>query len=396
MLKVLIYLLMINPVTLSAKLSGLVGIIQRQPYNPRYQVLNDANMTSRSGYYVCGTENPFCKIELIKDTQDYEEITNDLFNQWLQDKMATSIKNVANWVFNETDVIDRQLIYINALNKYSETPTPDQDNTGRYVNCYTLPKGFNCYWIQPSRKKNVAFNIKSVNAEFNGSGSLTLYLFNTANMTVPLYKQTINIDNQPFLNVPLLDANGVANGWICDNSAGAGYKGDFYLGYVTEEVTGNLKPFKREYRSSIEMSIIKDLDYYRWNFPDFTNAEGATFDLMDFTTYILYNGINPDIIVYEDFTDLIVTNEKTFARAIQLDAQISFMREYISSIRSNRNERLANEMVMQIEGVSGDGVAKVQGLKSMLYAQVGQIKNEIKKLQEGNNSRPRIGVRTVC
>lgn len=385
---------MINASLLSTSLLGLVGISPNQPYNPDYQVLSEKQLTSRSGYYI--TDNPFCKVELIKDTQDFSDISNDDFNKWLDIKIGTSIKNVANWVFNETDMIDRQLIYINALNKYSENPTPDQDSQGRYVNCYTLPKGFNCYWMRPSKEKNVAFNIKSVNTEFNGSGTITLYLYNTANMTTPLYTQKITINNQPFLKVDLLDANGVPNGWVADNSAASGYKGDFYLGYVTEEVTGNLKPFKREYRESVIMSNIKEIDYYRWNFPDFTSAGTATFDLMDFATYILYNGINPDIIVYEDFTDLIIQNEKTFARAIQLNAQISFMSEYVASIRSNRNERLAAEMTMQIEGVSGDGVAKVQGLKSMLYGAIGQIKKEIEKLKQGNEDRPRISVRTIC
>ena len=388
---ILLYLFMINPALLSTNLTGLVGISPNQPYNPAYQVLDAANMSSRSGYWI--TDNPFCKVELIKDTQDYEGIATTDFNNWLRTKLNTSAINIANWVFNESDVVDEQFIYINALNKISGTPTTDKNAEGNYVNCYDLPPGFNCYWMQPSKEKNVAFRIPSVNLEFNGTGTLTLYLFNTADVTTPLFSQVINITG-PFMSVQLLDKNNQPNGWVCDNTAGAGYKGDYYLGYITEECTGNLKPFKREYRESNILANIQYIDYVRWNFPAFTGI-GEPFDLLQFASYVLYNGLNPNIIVYEDFTSLISRNEKMFARAIQLHAQMTFMSEYAASIRSNRNERMAAEMIMQIEGVSGDGVAKVQGLKSQLFGAVGQIKKEIEKLKTGNESRPRISVRTV-
>src|ERR1035437_2180939 len=106
---ILCLFLMINPNLVSQKLAGLVGF--RQPYNPAYQILDPANQASRSGYYV--TDNPFVKIESIKDSQDFAGIVDSDFNTFLRNKLATSTVNVANAVFNETDYIDRQVVYQN-------------------------------------------------------------------------------------------------------------------------------------------------------------------------------------------------------------------------------------------------------------------------------------------
>lgn len=367
------FLLMINPTTLSSKLTGLVGF--RQPYNPKYQVLDTANQLSRSGYYV--TDNPFVKIESIKDSQDFSDITEEQFNTFLRNKLSASIVNVANSVFNENDYIDRQMIYVNALNKF--------DQSGN-ANTQDLPSGFSCYWIQVSKDKDIAFKIKRVMLEFDGTGDVTLYLYNTADLKTPLFSKTVTV-TAPLMEVDL--------DWICNNT-GVGYKGDYYLGYFSDAMT--LKPFKREYRGAISMSEIKNLTYIRSNFPFFTKVSDP-FDLMKFSTYIPYNGINPDITVYEDYTDLIIQNEKLFARAIQIDCQISLLSESMASLRSNRNERVASgytaQVMAQIEGETGEGNVKVKGLRPQFAGTIASIKKEINKLKTGYSGYGQILVQTL-
>lgn len=377
---------MINPTTLSTRLAGLVGF--RQSYNPAYAVLDADNQKSRSGYYI--TDNAFVKIETIKDSQDYEAISNDQFNAYLRGKLSTSIVDVANAIFNENDFIDRQLIFKNAINKVSETATVNGDKNaeGNYVNTYDLPAGFQCYWISPSKDKNVAFTIKRVLLEFNGTGSLTLYLYNTSDVTKPLQTKQIDITG-PFQEVSL--------DWVCDNSvSGGGYKGDYYLGYFTKDMT--IKPFKREYREAIILSEIEDFTYYRAGFLDFTDPT-KPFDLMKYTPYVYYNGVNPDITVYEDFTDLIIQNEKLFARAIMLNAQIGFLSEIVASIRTNRNQRIATldvgKMMTEIEGETGEGNVKVKGLRPQFYGAISQIKKELDKLRIGYEQQAQITVETI-
>lgn len=372
---ILCFFLMINPTLLSQKLAGIVGF--RQPYNPAYQVLDPVNTASRSGLYI--TDNPFVKIESIKDSQDYAGIADADFNAFLKNKVATSIVNVANAAFNESDYIDRNLIYRYAINKF-DSSGPNTDN---------LPPGFISYWIKPSGEKDVAFKITRVFLEFDGTGDITLYLFNTANLKSPLQQKTITITNNPLVEVSL--------DWTCDNSAtGAGYKGDYYLGYFSKDMT--LRPFKREYREAQLLSNIEGCDYILTNFPSFTQSSDV-FDLNKFGTYIPYNGVNPDITVYEDFTDFIIQNEKLFARAIQLDCQISLLSESVASIRSNRNERISSQyaaqIMAQIEGETGEGNVKVKGLRPQFYGAIASARKEIKKLQLGYSSQYQVGVQTL-
>ncbi len=57
-------------------LYGIVGL--RGSDNPLYKILDVENSLSTSGYFV--DDNPYCKIELYKDNQDYSDISDlDVF-----------------------------------------------------------------------------------------------------------------------------------------------------------------------------------------------------------------------------------------------------------------------------------------------------------------------------
>ncbi len=360
---------MINPTVLAEKLKGLVGF--RQPFNPDYAILEEDTKCSRSGYFI--NDNPFVKIESIKDSQDYKDISDCDFNKFLKNKIATSIVNVANAVFNQSDYIDRQLIYKNAANK---------------IEAYALPPGFIGYWIQVSGEKNVAFMIKRCLLEFKGTGDIKLYLYNTADLTTPLHSKNITI-TKPFQEVTL--------DWFCDNAESKGYKGDYYLGYFTAGMS--LYPFKREYREASMMSALTFLSHQRIEFPLFTKVDDI-FDLNGMQSTIPYNGLNPDITVYEDFTDLIIQNEKLFARAIMIDCQINLLTESIASLRSNRNERISAQYVAQlmaqVEGETGEGNVKVKGLRPQWFGAIGAIKKELEKLKNDYQGGGQIMVESLC
>ena len=375
---------MINSTILTTKLAGIVGF--KNPYNPEYAIIDNTNQASRSGLFV--NDNPFVKIEAIKDSQDYGAITDENFNNFLRSKISTSIINVGNAVFNQPDYVDRQVLYKYALNKFSQNPTPNVTPEGNYANVYNIPDGFNCYWFVVSQNKNIAFKISRVFLEFNGTGEFTLHLYNTSNVATPLQSKTVIITS-PCQEV-VLD-------WVCDNT-GDGYKGDYYLGYFKSECDASLQPFQRLYRSGMVLATVSQMAIYRYSFGKFTDPSKA-FDLIGFTPYNLYNGVNPDITVYEDYTDLIIQNEKLFARAIQLDCQISLLSESLASLRSNRNERIsqqyAAQIMTQIEGESGEGNVKVTGLRNQFYGAVSSIRKEIEKLKEGYSDVNQIRIETL-
>lgn len=334
-------------------MSGIVGF--KQPYNPEYAIVNAENQLSSSGYFV--TDNPYAKIEYIKDNQDYIGIADDEFNSLLVDLKKSSVANVCNQVFNDYDFIDRTLLFKNASNK---------------INVETLPVGFVGYRIRVSKGSDVAFKINRVLLDFDGTGDFTLLLFNTASKT-PIKSKVITITT---------DHQEVALDWAIDNSSGT-YKGDYYIGYINNALT--VSPFERQWGSSNVMTQPINMDIYRIKVVAHTTA--TLFDLDDVDGMSEDNGLNLDITVYDDYTDFVLNNKMLFARAIQLDAIISCVQLYLSSLRSNANQShsamMYEKIMIELEGTSAEGVVRVKGLKNQLIGEITSIRSELQKLRKG-------------
>lgn len=343
---------------ISDKLYGLVGL--RQPFNPDYAILDAENQNSRSGYYV--TDNSFVKLELIKESQDYKDITDEDFNLFLKRIQQSSIVDVCQRVFNRFDFLDRNLLYKNAQNK---------------VNQESLNDGFVGKKIKVSCDQNIAFEITRVLLDFATTGDFTLCLFNSSSPT-PIFTEDITVTDK---------VQEVILNWKVDNS-GITYKGEYYLGYIKSDTTP--VPYKRDYQSSDIQSCFSHLLIDSYQVKGWSTNE--LFDLDDLESMSEYDGINPDITTYEDYTDLIIQNEMLFARAIELDMTIRILREYINSLRSNGNERKANEITLrvlaEIEGQTGDGLLTITGLRSLFNGEIMGIASEINKIKKGyfNNS----------
>ena len=80
-------------------LLGIVGF--NQPYNPSYAIVDADNLLSESGYFV--TDNPYAKIEYIKDNQDFLKITDTDFNLLL---IVVIVLNVVVIWFELTSILD--------------------------------------------------------------------------------------------------------------------------------------------------------------------------------------------------------------------------------------------------------------------------------------------------
>jgi hypothetical protein len=336
---------------------GLLGIVGfRQSYNPAYAVLDAENTASSSGLYV--NDNPYAKIEFIKDTQDYKDIEFEDFNKMLKDIQKSSIVSVCNQVFNDYDFIDRNVIYKNASNK---------------TNTEILPNGFVGYKIEVSNAKNTAFSINRVILDFSGTGEIELLLFNTGKKGA-IESKIINIisDNQ------VEELN-----WTLDNT-GTTYKGDYYIGYNTDSIT--ISPYKREFNNANIMSSFKELCIEKVLISNHTGNQ--LFDLTLINGLSQDTGLNLDISIYDDYTDFILNNKMLFAKAISLEFTIRCLQMYVSSIRSNSNERKSQELyqkiMMEIEGTkSSDSLISVSGLREQVLGEISQLKQEVKKLKTG-------------
>jgi hypothetical protein len=339
---------------IQAGLMGLVGI--RNPLDPAYNKIDAANQGSRSGLFL-DEEIPFFKVKYFVDTQDYAEITDLDLNIKLRNIQGSAIASVCQEVFGQISYIDRNLIYKNASTRI----TPES----------TLVNGFVGFKIKPSATKNVAFKITQLRIELDGAGDVDIVLFNSAE-NIPIRKETVTISSEYQI---------VTLNWVVNNTDGD-YKGEYFLGYKYD---GTLVPFERDYENSIIESNISELDIERVYVP---GANSTTlFDLDQVNGLSENTGLNPDITVFFDYTDMILQNDFLFAKAIQYQYAISIMTGYASTSRSDRNARISKELiahiVQQINGSVPESSVKVIGLSSILFSEVKRLRKTIDELKSG-------------
>ena len=334
--------------------TGLTGLVGYRPsLDPAFFVLDATNLQSDSGYYV--NDNPFAEIEAYKGTINYASIDEIAFNSKLTQLTNSAITQVCNAVFqdkNNPDFVDRQLQFQNASNK---------------VNLETLPSGFICEKICIDKKNSLAVEITRVLMDFEGTGDVTLYLYNTTSIE-PIETKLVSITT---------DHQEVVLNWKLDSV------GDWYIGYYSDALT--VTPYKRDdnhasYESNItHVYLEKTLvpDHVSPNLWDLDNNEG-----LSETT-----GMNLDVSVYYDYTDLIIQNRFLFADAVNLSAAINMLNQFKGSLRSNKNQRLTGanltELEVAIEGQASDKYQKVTGLRPSLTAQLNLIKRKIDSLVMG-------------
>lgn len=326
------------------KINALIGLVGfENPSNPDYNLVN--SVVSRSGRYF--TDNPYCKIEYIKDCQDYYKQTKNQFNTLLSKIQKTAILNVCDRVFSNDDLLEREVVYPYAKNN---------------VNTETLPDGFVGFRIK--KRSNKAFKIERILTNFSNTGSFTLYLY-SSNQPTALFSETVTIDTTGFQIVPLTN-------WIVDNTVN--YEGEYYLGYVKN----SLVPYKHDYENSDTKAYYYNLEIESIKVADHSGA--TLFDINDIEGLSENSGINPDISVYEDYTDNVLRNEYLFGEAVQLAGQIDIIRLVLSSIRSNQHQRLsgetANQMVFELEG---NPDIKIYGLRSKYEQSIKKLKDNYKQ-----------------
>lgn len=319
-------------------LKGLVG--WQQPINPAMPVIDSDNKISTSG--LCFDENPLVKIEAIKETQDYADISDEQFNNVLESINERAIKIVCKNVFDKSDFIDRQRLHTGRI-KFNETTT--------------FKPGFNGYKFVIT-ENNVAFEITDLFLTFQNSGTLKLLLFD-ASKTELIDSKTIEVSGGTTERTAL--------NWIIRE------RGTYYIGYIA----GDLIPYDRMYgKNNIQNVCINQVR-------SDTTTETIPMDIVGDSTC---NGVNFDIFVHKDFTELIKDNARMFASAIQIAGQIEVLNQYLTSIRLNRVQRaakgLADEILVNINGFSSDTV-KIKGLSQYYYGEIQSIKKEIDKLNKG-------------
>jgi len=231
-----------------------------------------------------------------------------------------------------------------------------------------LPDGFVGSRIQKSLDKNIAFEITRCLLEFSGTGNIELLLFNSA-VKAPIFSKVVAVASGQQV---------VALNWRLDNT-GTYFQGDYFFGYITKDLT--VLPFKRDYESANRISVISHLCFTPIVVSGVQTKE--LFDLSKINNVSESWGLNPDVTVFNDYTDLVIQNEMLFATAIQTQMVINSIQQYIASERSNRTERMSNDrlnlLIAQLEGVPD----QITGLIPTLRKDVAMLNKELKRIING-------------
>lgn len=346
---------MINVPKIQTGLSGLVAV--NQPLNPAYDVLLPAQYVASSGLYLDSVEH--FRFEYWIGAQSYADADNSELQTSWDNLQKSAIANVVNTVFSRADYIDRNLIYKNTFDR-SQFET------------LTIGK-FYGYEIEVSDRKNLAFKITRVLIEGlpeNAGTNIDIHLYNSAQAD-PLYSKTITLAGGGTQQVESLE-------WYVDNSDNT-YKGKYFIGFHASDDA--FKPYKRDYDNAKFISNITELEIE----PVETSGDFSDLDAIDNSS--IHCGLNFDITVYEDYTDLVIQNKDLFAKAIQLQWAMQVLLSVLSTPRSNRDERIGKEfmgtIVLAIEGQKGFGVQRFVGIRENVNGELNKLSQEIKNLIDG-------------
>lgn len=358
---------MLNVIKIQNELFGLVGI--RQPAVDSIPVLDQAITDSESGLFL--DDVPPFNLSAIKDSQTYVEpghASFDLkFNEFITNTQKSAISSVMMQVFDKPDYIDRNLLFIN------ESPRNSLES-------FKPELAFMGYEITPSDTKNIGFKITRVHCQFDFDEPTVngiFFLFNSERSEYLITKEVEITSNDQWVDL----------NWTIDSTLGD-YKGAYYLllGVPTiDDVKVRFQPWKRDYENASLRCDFSELCIENVIFNDGVQIANFNSSLkLEISENV---GFNPDITVFNDYTDLIINNKSLFANAIQKQAVISFMLMVATSMRSNRNERLGKELVsmvmVYINGTNPDGSFAQLGLNKSLAYDIEHIRKEVHRLVEG-------------
>ena len=355
---------MFNVIKIQEKLKNLIGV--RRPLDVDYTLLSNDFYDSFSGLYVDDVE--LFDFKLFVDNLPIEGKDPTTVNRAWSELISSSIANVVNQVFLKPDYIDRQVLFTKAF---------ESNRFGDILN----PNTYYGYEIEVSSKKDVAFNVSRVIVEAVGTGDFTIGLY-ASGVNVPLMTKVVTF---PSHNLPFE----VELNWMVDNSIVStfpllydvtSYKGKYFLGIIASD-TNVITPLSRDYENGNIMSNVSEL-----NISSVTNKSVPTI-FSDSESNSDHNGLNFDITVLYDYTDLVLNNKQLFAKSIQINTAISVLTMALKSIRSNRNQRVSAELYAQIllilNGNKQWNQQRVYGLKEQLVGEIAKIQQEVFKVETG-------------
>jgi len=341
-----------------ASLFGRVG--WRQPIKANSPIINSTNQLAKGyRYFNDGAFHTIITVDNIKATMDEASASDNNLNAHLESLQRAAIMRCLNAVFREPEYI-KQYLLLDRIGQNDKVI----ENTGLFVG----------YEINLAPVMDIGIQIDSATLLFDQDVTFNLYLFKDGK------KSPISVIE---VSAVAGEATVVNFSDLVLNYIGSATKGGrFYFGYFQDDL-GSARAIQEQVCSKDtacfcaqpmqSKKVIGEFDFNR-------NQRSYT---------IQPYGINLEMSVFRDHTQVIVKKANLFDEVIGLTVASMTIEQIIYTCRSNTNERVLKDELSKI-GIQLDlnGVAaisdspKIKGLND-------RIEEELKRLRKSFSNKPK-------
>jgi len=318
-----------------------------QPTKTGAVVVEALLKSSRSGLYF-DSGSRIVSIDNIKNSMEDNAASDEEVNTELKNFAKTGFSKMLSSIFNEDDFMDGGLLFRHEADKQ----TVDLPTENSFVG----------YEIDVCKANDVSIIISRLLLNFNADASVKILLFSSQKKAA-IFNTTVAALADDTVESQI--------NYILSNYK---YGGKFYLGYLTAGMTA--KPIARNFELANVQTPFNDV--FIRPIQVLHNAE-TMFDPND----IVYSdsntswGINLDLQVYADWTQTIRSNQRMFARCLQLQVAVDVADLILHSTRSNGVESInKSAIVFELNGnVNNQKMPEKIGLFKQLAIEEKRIRN---------------------
>ena len=327
----------------------------RHHHNPVEYTIKEELTKSETGQYYQDM-HPLLTLDNIRsiapefDNENYDE----LFSDWLKVKTQASILKAVESFYSRkladktvTNLLESKVLF---------------DGAGRMTDAVRPTNSLAGFELIPIRSEGVTLKIEKIGLQFNQNGNFTLYVFHSSN---PEPIKTIEVEYTKNGGIQWLEQTDLYLPYMSE-STDAG--GSWFICYNQKELPEGMKAIEKNRDWSKEpCRSCSRVDYANWQawskylevhpFKVPAPTEAKMWDISDnLYTYTTNYGLNLQVTMECDLTDIIVTQRRAFQNVIGLQLASDMIREfaYNPNFRINRMQQnfSRNELLYELDGDS--------------------------------------------
>lgn len=287
-----------------------------------------------------------------EDSEYWEEA--DPFSDWLREKTEASIMKAVETFYsmNLADKTVRNLLESKVL----------FDGAGRLVDTVRNTGSMVGFEIVPARAEGVTLKVEKIGLQFNGSGTVKLYLMHSSS---PEPVRTIEIAYTKAGGMQWTDMPNLYLPYVSDDTDAGG---SWFLCYRQSELADGMQAVSKNKDWSKEpcptCSRREYLNWQAWSrwlevhpFRVADPGDAVMWDVEDnIYTYSTNYGLNLKVTMECDLTDILVGQRRAFQNVVGLQVAADMIREfaYNPNFRLNRMQQnfSRNELLYELDGDS--------------------------------------------